>query len=223
MLKELEERYPFMPALFSSVVQSKLLPASDLHSRLCNLNDHEASRIGTCFAMCLAANLTPEAAVEDWFGRFRALQILEGEFEWFTPMAETIAHRTLLEVAWGLKLRVTLGAGLSIMDMLSDLYIIYIYLNTDGMGNFAFALLLMVLQNVMSQLLVVLVTRSKASEIARECLNVIFLMKPAIDAYRIASGKKRKETEVLTPFMEMVFVGFVELFSQGIPGVILRE
>ena len=39
-------------------------------------------------------------------------------------MLNVVAKRLLGEVSWGLKLRVTMGAGLSILDMATDILVI---------------------------------------------------------------------------------------------------
>jgi hypothetical protein len=41
---------------------------------------------------------------------------------WFKPMLNTIAQRLLENVGWGIKLRLYVGAGLSTLDLFSDLY-----------------------------------------------------------------------------------------------------
>ncbi|GMI29651.1 hypothetical protein TeGR_g14379 [Tetraparma gracilis] len=45
-------------------------------------------------------------------------------YVWFRPMMDTIAQRLLESVSWGLKMRLYTGAGLSTLDLLTDLYMI---------------------------------------------------------------------------------------------------
>jgi hypothetical protein len=50
-------------------------------------------------------------------------------------MVDTVAQRLLESVSWGLKMRLYTGAGLSIMDLFSDLYMIYTYATTGQQGT----------------------------------------------------------------------------------------
>ena len=58
-------------------------------------------------------------------------------------MMDTIAQRLLESVSWGLKMRLYTGAGLSTMDLLSDVYMIYTYATTGQQGT-ALSLAIMV-------------------------------------------------------------------------------
>jgi hypothetical protein len=58
-------------------------------------------------------------------------------------MMDTIAQRLLESVSWGLKMRLYTGAGLSILDLLSDVYMIYTYATTGNPGT-ALSLAIMV-------------------------------------------------------------------------------
>ena len=59
-------------------------------------------------------------------------------------MMDTIAQRLLESVSWGLKMRLYTGAGLSTMDLLSDMYMIYTYATTPGQQGTAVSLGIMV-------------------------------------------------------------------------------
>ena len=47
------------------------------------------------------------------------------------PMMNVMARRLLGEVSWGLKMRVTMGAGLSILDMATDIFVLVGYMGKD--------------------------------------------------------------------------------------------
>jgi hypothetical protein len=59
-------------------------------------------------------------------------------------MMDTIAQRLLESVSWGLKMRLYTGAGLSTLDLISDLYMIYTYATTPGQEGTAASLAIMV-------------------------------------------------------------------------------
>ncbi|GMI23054.1 hypothetical protein TeGR_g999, partial [Tetraparma gracilis] len=75
-------------------------------------------------------------------------------YVWFRPMIDTIAQRLLESVSWGLKMRLYMGAGLSTLDLLSDVYMIYTYATTGQQGT-ALSLAIMVGVCLLMQLLAV--------------------------------------------------------------------
>ncbi|GMI19237.1 hypothetical protein TeGR_g13668, partial [Tetraparma gracilis] len=58
-------------------------------------------------------------------------------YVWFRPMMDTIAQRLLESVGWGLKMRLYTGAGLSTMDLISDVFMIYTMKGDDGFSKVA--------------------------------------------------------------------------------------
>ncbi|GMI24816.1 hypothetical protein TeGR_g13144, partial [Tetraparma gracilis] len=124
-LKELGQKHEWFEVLLTKVVANKLRPAGDSKAKLCNMSAKEARVIGGALASCIAANLTAPAAVDEWILRYPAMGELEREYVWFRPMMDTVAQRHLESVGWGLKMRLYTGAGLSTMDLLTDLYMIY--------------------------------------------------------------------------------------------------
>ncbi|GMI41589.1 hypothetical protein TeGR_g9423, partial [Tetraparma gracilis] len=133
-LKELGQKHEWFKVLLAKVVANKLRPAGDSKAKLCNMSVKEANVIGGALASCIAANLTAPAAVDEWILRYPAMGGLEREYVWFRPMMDTIAQRLLESVGWGLKMRLYTGAGLSTLDLLSDLYMIYTYATTGQQG-----------------------------------------------------------------------------------------
>ncbi|GMI28241.1 hypothetical protein TeGR_g4461, partial [Tetraparma gracilis] len=119
------------------VVANKLRPAGDSKVKLCNMTVKQANVIGGALASCIAANLTAPAAVDEWILRYPAMGEMEREYVWFRPMMDSVAQRLLESVSWGLKMRLYTGAGLSTLDLITDLYMIYIIIVsalTTGFG-----------------------------------------------------------------------------------------
>jgi hypothetical protein len=91
----------------------------------------------------MASALTSEAAVDEWILKYPALKELDEKEIWFRPMMNVVAKRLLAEVPWGLKMRVFVSAGLSILDLFSDVSVIFLYLNTPGNEVYGWVLLTM--------------------------------------------------------------------------------
>ncbi|GMI38047.1 hypothetical protein TeGR_g2496 [Tetraparma gracilis] len=222
-LKELGQKHEWFEALLAKVVANKLRPAGDSKAKLCNMSAKEANVIGGALASCIAANLTAPAAVDEWILRYPAMGELEQEYVWFRPMMDTIAQRLLESVSWGLKMRLYTGAGLSTMDLLSDLYMIYTYATTNQRGA-ALSLATMVGLCLLLQLLGVLMNARKAPKkvILREMLIVLSGMKPGIDAMRVADGNEQAAHAAISPDAELVVTRGVEMAMESIPGSILQ-
>jgi hypothetical protein len=179
-LKEVGVKYPFIEGMLARVVQNKLRSAEDVSSRLCNVSKREGRMMGSCLAMSLASSLTAEAAVDEWIGKYPALKELDRVEVWFRPMMDTVALRLLSEVPWGLKMRAFVGAGLSMLDMASDINIILMYTSTSGEEKFGWGLLLMICTCLVFQLFVVYVQNlNKPAKVMRmEVLIVLTGLKP---------------------------------------------
>ena len=89
-----------------------------------------AKQIGGLLAISLAINPTATGGVDEWILQHKALQELDMDrkFCWFRPMMNTIALRLIGDVGWGLKLRVFVGAALSVLDLTTDIFITYTFL-----------------------------------------------------------------------------------------------
>jgi len=199
-LKDFSEENDWFKPFMRAVVRNKLRKANDVSRKLINLSPREASSIGGGLAMALLSNITSDAAVDDWVYRFPALVDFDEQLVWFRPMMNTIAKRLLSESGWGLRMRLYSGAFLSVMDMISDIAMINQYFN-EGNDFYAKAILISIVLNLAFQLLVVFSQNHGKSgwDILYEVAIVVFCIKPAVDAARVASGKDQQVDEGIRP------------------------
>jgi len=214
----------FFEAMLSSVIYAGLTLPGDIQTQLCNLSEREGRTIGRALAASLATSLTSDSAVDEWIVRFPALKQLDRQERWFRPMISTIARRVLGEVSWGLRFRVCFGAGLSIVDMLSDIFIIVKYNNNkDQLGVFALALICMVSLSLLFQLMIVwLQNRRRWGQMALEMGLVLVGCKPGLDAYKVATAKEQEAHNIFDAKFELILTKFVEMFAESIPGCLLQ-
>jgi hypothetical protein len=179
-LKEIGAEYEFFEAMMAMVLENKLRPAKDVSTRLCNVSNKQGRRIGAGLAMSLASNLTAEAAVDEWIGRYPALKELDREEVWFRSMMDTVALRLLGDVSWGLKMRVFMGAGLSVLDMVSDINVIWLYSNSLEEEKYVILLVGMIATCMGLQLITTFVQYHKKSMVRQlgELLIVFTGLKP---------------------------------------------
>jgi hypothetical protein len=134
-------------------------------------------------------------------------------------MMDTVAQRLLESVSWGLKMRLYTGAGLSTMDLLSDVFMIYTYATTGQQGT-ALSLAAMVGLCLLLQLSLVWVQTRKGPRrvMLKEVLIVLSGMKPGIDAKRVADGNEKMEHAKVNPDIELTTTRCCELVFESIPG-----
>ena len=108
-----------------------------------------------------------------------------------------------------------MGAKLSLLDIITDIYMIYQYLTSEeeGQAIFGHINLAMCGVSLLIQLLFV-VGQSKEQglkKLAFETLTVLLFIKPALDAFRVASGAEPEEGRTVDPMSELVATKGIEM------------
>jgi hypothetical protein len=118
--------------------------------------------------------------VDEWIGTYPALKELDRREVWFRPMMDLIAQRLLAEVPWGLKLRVFLGAALSVMDLASDISVIILYMATPGKEGYGRNLTSMIATKLFCEMYTVYLQNRKRgpSYLFKEICIVLTGLKP---------------------------------------------
>jgi hypothetical protein len=223
LLKGVAEKYAFVTPMLVAVVKNKLHVLRKVKGKAAELGEEDGRKIGESLARSLAVNTQATAAVDAWIGNFPALKELDDEYDWFRPMIETISYRLLEEVPWGLKMRVTVGAITSMADLLTDIYVTYTF-GRDGKGGYFKASLASLITSIWIQMLLVWLQNRKLGmrRVVREWFPILLGYKPAIDAYRVATGAKQEVGQGFDPMFEMTFMKTTEMFAEAIPGVIIQ-
>jgi len=217
-LREIAEKYEFFQPMMTRVIENKLGTAGMMNAPLCDVSKKEGSLMARGLAMSLATNLTAETGVDEWILKYRSLKQLDKEAAWFRPMMNVVGKRLLGEVSWGLKMRVLMGAGLSIMDMATDIFVIVGYMEKKETRGYGYALLGMIALSMAVQLLMVYGQhRKKPLTMLREALIVLTGMKPGFDAFNVCSGKQMEEHHVIDAKMELLVAKSAEMVCESIP------
>jgi hypothetical protein len=211
-----------LDALLTSTLSesvNSLLPPSVTAENPATLKAVEATAIGFGFEAIIRVSANPCEAVDDLFHTYHALTVADQQHDWLRSFLETIAKRRIANATLGLKLRLAIGASFSIGDMLSDVAQL-LRMFIDGNTTPAFTLLTMLLTNLAFQSLLVIMQRAHHGwhAVAWELIIVFSLLKPGIDAIRVAGGEDRVEGAPLDPFMEMILGKLSELTFESIPG-----
>ena len=105
----------------------------------------------------------------------------------------------------GLYYRAGLGAGLSTMDMITDMYIISVFLQ-EGKNGYAYANIAMIMANWVIQLCIVWGQTGRnalGTAFLKEALIATVGLKPGLDAYNVFTGKEQQPGQILDPMAEV--------------------
>jgi hypothetical protein len=185
------------------------------------LTKEEAAAIGLGFAKVLFRIGDPIEAVTIYVSAHQVLGAIEHELRpYFRPMVETIAARLLLKSPYGVWLRVGLGAGFSMADVGSDLWMIVTIFIAGNYASSAGLLATIILSLVLQSVVVIMARKRQGwRPLATELMVVWSCMKPPVDAYRVAAGSERDASDGQLPVaIEMVVAKVIEVVCEAIPG-----
>jgi len=140
----------------------------------------------------------------------------------FAPFMLLLFNNLLRDSIYGMVMRVSIGAFLSLLDAGTDMYVLISYYSA-GLNTQANILLAMILANMAAQVLLVLAIYAKKSWQRKlyEVMITITFLRPAVDAYRVSTNKIDDELTV-NPLSEMMYNKSAELGCESIPGCILQ-
>ena len=120
-------------------------------------------------------------------------------------------------------MRLFVGAGLSMVDLASDIAMIVTYMNEGEVGT-ATSLLVMISACLLTQLWMVYLQTSAGPRrvMMKEIMIVLSGVKPGVDAMRVASGTEMNEHNLVNAATELTWTRCAELFCEAIPGCILQ-
>jgi hypothetical protein len=189
-------------------------------------NSKEETRgyeIGSALKVITLTTATAMHAVDEWAHGYPEVQEVMREHTWFRPLVETIAMVLFKNSKLGLKARVTFGAVTSMTDLLTDIYVTYTFWS-DGKGGYFKASLASLAISIGLQLFLVWGQNRKLGmkRVLREWVPILLGFKPAVDAYRVATGVKQEVGATFDPLTEMATMKMLEMFTEAIPGVIIQ-
>jgi hypothetical protein len=122
------------------------------------------------------------------------------------------------------KAKLFFAALLSIGDMATDIVMIVEYFQTRSLWGYAWASLGSLLTNLIFQAIGTF-TQNRAKPLQRQLKEQIYvwsLVKPGVDAWRVASGAAHEEGHVMNAQTELTCNKSVELVAEAIPGTLIQ-
>ena len=183
----------------------------------------DAETIGIGFERIILTSATHVEAVDELLRMYPALGRVAQQHGWFQPMLETVAKRRMAITPFGQKLRLWIGAGFSMADMISDIVSI-VGMMQAGQVMGAYGLIGLLSASVAMQLLfnVVINKHRGPHAVAWEVILVLSLLKPGVDALRVASNRETASGASIDPFTEMLVGKAIEIAFESGPGAALQ-
>ncbi|GMH92398.1 hypothetical protein TL16_g12337 [Triparma laevis f. inornata] len=189
------------------------------------LEEKEAIQIGKNLIASLKSKKLVDAGVDVWKNQNRAVKELSEKYEWLEPMTVVISKGIVKTAAWGLLWRVTLGAVLSITDLVTDIMVLKLF--SDGGEAMHVFRNLSIFSLTFSLILLLLTVFYQHSNhgplrIMKETVIVLIGMKAPWDAYKVAMGAEQEKGAQFDPMMELAISKCVELFAESIPSILIQ-
>ncbi|GMH86995.1 hypothetical protein TrVE_jg13476 [Triparma verrucosa] len=222
-------QYPWLINMLEVVIQNSLRLATfgKVKSRTPEqVSIDEAKLLGRQLAPFLLFSTTPKIAVDAWFKDSPVLIALDKETNGDFMNGVHIIVRNL-KGNHGLRIRVTLGAILSVLDISSDIYMTSVFLSSEDESQNVFgrATLGMIAVCIFLQVVMALIQYASFS-LSRKLLEIFYIctfLKPAVDAHRVGQANVDEfERLKFSPLIELQCNKLIETFAEGIPGAIVQ-
>jgi hypothetical protein len=189
-------------------------------------NSEEEARgweIGSAMTAVMLTTLSAAHAVDEWAHQFTEVQEVMNEQVWLRPMLEEIVMKLFMKSTLGLKARVSVGAATSMVDLLTDVYVTNMFWKGKKYGYFKASLASLVV-SIGLQMVIVWGQNRKLGlkRVLKEWFPILIGYKPAVDAYRVATGAKQEVGTAFDAVIEMTVMKMIEMFAEAIPGVIIQ-
>ena len=224
MFAPLLDRCPSFAIILSFILENKFgfrVKDVDLTLHMTDWGEEECKRVGRSLATFIRKRKTGETAVVSWKVHYVKLSVLFDEVVGFEEFMIVIANSLLRDSIYGTVLRVSVGAALSMVDAVTDIYVIRKYYQSEELYGQANAMLAMLLGNISVQLLTVFGQYRGNNKKIKEAVITILLLRPAVDAYRVSTNHEDKDTTI-NQLSEMTMHKCVELAFESVPGCVLQ-
>jgi len=176
----------------------------DWTSDMKDWNEEDCRRVGRAMATFIRMVQTGLMAVDAWRRHYVQLSNLFDEIEGFEDFMIAISKNLLRDNKFGMIFRVGIGAALSMSDAATDIYVISTYYGKEELVGQANVFLAMIILNIFVQMVVVKANYQQSGwrQMLREFLITLMFLRPAVDAYRVATSKENDLT-VTDPLHEV--------------------
>ncbi|GMH71838.1 hypothetical protein TL16_g05760 [Triparma laevis f. inornata] len=203
-MRKLLPLHPWFRALLHEISLNKVKVAGTVRTALSDLKDHDSVNLANCLSTIVLSNTEATAAVDHWIAQNAALEEFEKKNEWMRPFFAEVAQYNLKTSNLGLRLRVFGGALLSMIDLVTDIYMTVQFFNTDEQEQYGRINAWLISLTIFIQILASYgQNHRKLSYFFQDSVAIMIGFKPTLDAYRVGSGAEKEEHQIISPLHEM--------------------
>jgi len=224
-LSELKEKYEGFGPLIRRFLSGSLGLSREVETKLVCISAKEGKQLGKNGVMAVKSKKLASSGISQWKLQNTAVREL---FEKY-PVLETtfveLAHEVIRTAAWGLMWRVGTGSVLSFLDVITDIYVMLNFRAGGEEQRTYYHAMLASLCGCWGLHIIFTIMQNKGrggSALAKELFWTVLFLKTPRDAFKVANGAKQEKGALMNPMTELSYSMGVELFSKGIPSVLIQ-
>jgi hypothetical protein len=221
-LKSLSSEFPWLAPFLRELVKGDLHLSRPVLTKVDCLSIIEAVKIAKSLTSALRQRKTVQAGLYQWKNQNRSMMELFERYPWTEDMLMSISRDIMKLAPWGLMWRVCTGAGLSIVDTATDVFVIVGYMGSEETKVYAYFLIGMVAASLFLHILLAVLQNWRLPKaLAREIVMILLFLKPAVDARRVVLQISRKH-QIIDAKYELFAGKCAEMVCESIPGCLLQ-
>ena len=184
----------------------------------------DVALVGKCYYRSIVSSSSRFAAMEEYIQTFLSIQEIDESCQAFRFVMEQVAMIIFFQTnSFLASLRLYFGAGLSVLDMISDLIMISKYFENNNSG-FAFSIIAMLSLNICGQIFLATVQqgRNGAKALLLEVFYIVTCLAPGVHAFRVARGEEAGGSEKVDHRTMLMMAKSLELVFEAIPGLVIQ-
>ncbi|GMH72745.1 hypothetical protein TL16_g05998 [Triparma laevis f. inornata] len=216
-------RFAWFPTTMREILKGDLYLNYPVDTKMVCLDEDEAGQIGRNLIPALRSKKKVEAGIDQWRVQNRAAREFLEDNPWFQTTLKIVSKGVVRTAPWGLFWRVTVGAVLSVADLLTDVNVARQY-HEDGRHNYRNMCIVSILAAMFLQLVLVFSQHKHQGffRVMREGFWVLTGLKTTADAYRVATAQQKEHGSMMDPLEEMTYSKCIEIFAEAIPGILIQ-
>ena len=227
-LNQIAQKYIWLTILFCEIAEESneygarlTAHQKNIETKLNCLEDDEAKIIGAALMLIVASSVNASTGVRIWIDKYAAMKELCTEHQFLIPLFETVATRMATKVDWKMMSKACVTGLISILDMASDIYMIWFYYQTDQVfyGN---ATLIEIVRCILLQCLAVSgLYKNDKKAMKQELFNVLTFVKVGRAQFQVLKQKDNQGCNVPAELEYSLFKS-IELVAEAIPCTLLQ-
>lgn len=221
-LAELSKTYKGFEPCLTRFLSGALALSSEVKTKLECLSEKEGQQLGKNAVAAVKSKKLASSGIDQWKRQNKAAKELLEKHPALERMYVVLASDVVKTAPWGLFWRVSFGATLSIIDLVTDVNILFEFRRQNKNLLFECMVASLATTLLFHIAVTIAVHHKNRNSLLKELFFASMMMKSPRDAYKVASGAEEEEHHLMDPMAEFVSSKCSEVVSEGIPAVIIQ-